>query len=84
MKKLNLSFTSNRLMHKFAVYLGATATVAMIAVAASLWLGKANASVSYQSRDQDKHDAEFLVGIYREAQTAEIDQLLADYHGALA
>jgi hypothetical protein len=44
MKKPNISFTSARLMQKFGTYLAATATVAMIALAASAWLGECRAT----------------------------------------
>ncbi len=84
MKRLNISFTSNRLMRKLATYLAATATVAMAGLAASVWLGRADAAEHHEQRDSDRRADEWLLATYDEAQVAELNQLLADYHGALA
>jgi hypothetical protein len=84
MNKLNISFTSSRLMQKLTTYLAATATVAMVTLAASVWLSRANASAQQESREGGRHEVELLLAIYNEAQVAELDQLLADFHGDLS
>ena len=42
MKKLNLSFNSNRPVQKLTTYLAVTATVAMLSLAGSAWVNRAN------------------------------------------
>lgn len=84
MKTLNISLNSSRLRQKFIAYLAATATVAMITLAASVWQERANASGYNDQKDEDRQAIECLGGISEEAQIAEIDQLLADFHGALS
>jgi len=84
MKKLNVSFTSNRLMRKFTTYLAATATVAIVGLATTAWLGRANAAQPLPEAGADNAVGIWLLGIYDEAQVAELDQLAADFHGALS
>jgi len=76
MEKLNTSITSNRPIRRLATYLAATATVGMLALGAAGLLTPAHA---------DSHrELEELKGILDNAQVAELDQLLADFHGALS
>ena len=84
MKNLNVSFTSNRLMRKFTTYLAATATVAIVGLATTTWLGRANAAQPLPEAGADNAVGVWLLGIYDEAQVAELDQLAADFHGALS
>ncbi len=84
MKRFSASFTSGELMQKFTASLTATATVAMVGLAASVWLGQANASPHHEQRECGKQEGEWLLSVYDEAQVAELDQLLADFHGALS
>jgi hypothetical protein len=84
MKKLNISFTSSRLMQKLTTYLAATATVAMVTLAASVWLSRAHASPQQESREGGRQEVDLLLAIYNQVQVAELDQLAADFHGALS
>lgn len=80
MKTLNSSFTSSRLMRKLGVYLAATATVAIVSLTTSAWLSRANAEQHYGQSGYDREAGEWLLATYNKAQTAEILQLLADFH----
>jgi hypothetical protein len=78
MKKLNVSFTSGRLMQKLTTCLAVTATVAL----AGLGCGNAMAHDEQPGFGQDEFN--WLVATYDEVQVAELDQLAADFHGALS
>ncbi len=84
MKKLNVSTNPTRLMAKLGAYLAATLTVAMVALAASVWQGHANASPQSLQSGLVKEEVALLLDIYDGAQVAELDQLAADFHGALS
>jgi hypothetical protein len=77
MKKFIHSLSSNRLVQKFGTYLAATSTVAMVAVASSGALTRAKAE------SHEDHGAS-IEGLHARAQIAELDQLLAEFHGALS
>jgi len=84
MKTLYNSLNSNRLWHKLMTYLAATATVAVLATGAPIWLGHAHAEGQNDQNQGLKLAAELLEAIYNQAQVAELDQLAADFHGALS
>ena len=71
-------------MKKMSTYLAATATVAAVGLAASTWVDRANAGQHQEQSGFGNDDCNWLFGIYDEAQVGEIDQLLADFHGAVS
>jgi hypothetical protein len=84
MKKLNPSTNQARLWAKLGTYLAATATVAMVGLATTAWLGHANAAPQPLQSGLVKEEVALLLDIYDGAQVAEVDQLLADFHGDLS
>jgi hypothetical protein len=78
MKKPNVPSTSGRLMQKLTTSLVITTTVAL----AGLGCGNALAH-DEQSRD-GKAEFNWLLATYDEVHVAELDQLAADFHGALS
>ena len=84
MQKLNSSLKLNQVRQKLTTYLAATATVAIVTLAGSVWLGGANAAPHHDQRGEDRQAAKWLREIYDQAQVAELDQLAADFHGALS
>lgn len=84
MKKIKMSLNTNRLIQKFSTYLAATATVAMVGLETPAWLSRANASPQQGESVNANGIGVLLLAIYEEAQTAELDQLLADFHGSLS
>jgi hypothetical protein len=84
MKKLNISLNSMSMRQKLTAYLAATATVAVVTLAGSLWVGGATAMPQPGLISQDRQAVEWLQKIYDQAQVAELDQLAADFHGALS
>ena len=69
---------------KLTAYLAATATVAMVALATSVSLGRANAAPNKEQPEYGQPAGDWLWAIYNEAQVAELEQLAADFHGALS
>ncbi|HZR19861.1 MAG TPA: hypothetical protein VFE51_21430 [Verrucomicrobiae bacterium] len=84
MKTLNDSLSSVGLKSKLSGYLAATATVAVLTMAASGAFSRVKADSHDDSRDSGRREAEWLLATHQEAQIAELDQLLADFHGALS
>ncbi|MGH7971269.1 MAG: hypothetical protein ACREIC_21325 [Limisphaerales bacterium] len=74
MKKISMSFTSNRLMRRLTTFLAAVLTVGTLTLVAGNLLTSARADSS--------HDLDELNGILENAQVAELLQLAADFHGA--
>jgi hypothetical protein len=78
MKKLNVPLTSAWLMQKLTTGLAVTATVAIAG------LGCGIASANDKQSGDGKAEFNLLLAAYDEVQVAELDQLAADFHGALS
>ena len=84
MKTLNISLNSNQLWQKLMAYRAATVTAAILAMATPLWLSHAQAAGQNDQNQGLRLAAEWLEAIYNQAQVAQLDQLAADFHGALS
>jgi hypothetical protein len=78
MKKTKVSLTSGRLMQKFTTCLAVTAMVALAG------LGCGNALAHDEQWGYGHDEFNLLLATYDEVQVAELDQLAADFHGALS
>jgi len=78
MKTSNETFTSNRLMQKLAT---SVAVAAMVALAG---LGCGKALAHEEDWGFGKGELNWLLATYNQVQVAELDQLAADFHGALS
>jgi hypothetical protein len=81
MKKLNLSFNSNRPARKLTTCLAVTATAAMLTLAGAVWVNRANAG---PFSGPEKNVLQEVVDLVQNSQVAELDQLAANFHGALS
>ena len=82
MKNFKQLFHSVSLIRTKPALLAGLAALAVLVVAGSVGLPRAQASENQHQRRDD--DAAFLWNLHAEAQLAELDQLLADFHGALS
>lgn len=82
MNKLDKTFNSKPLAGKFVTYLAATATVGMLALGANGLLTHAKADA--RREHWDNKELEEVKELLQKADVAELDQLLADFHGSLS
>jgi hypothetical protein len=82
MKTPDKLFVSKPLASKFNTYLAAVVTVGILTLGVGNVLTSSHANPSRECRDN--RDLQELTKLLQKADVAELDQLLADFHGALS